>query len=568
MQSTITLNVTDKDVYGEDAYNPFEHRNVLHPTSTLGSFFHLLKSSLGSGLLAMPAAFKHTGLIPGCIGTALVGVIATHCVHILVTTSREICSHCRVSSLSYTDTCEKVFKHGPHKLRKYSQIVRHFADYAMAAVCLGGTSVYVIFIASSLKDICDHFNPNYTFTVKEYCGFLLIPLIALTQIRHLKFLVPFSLLANICLLLTFVITCIYTFSDLKDLSTVKLASSPAQWPLFLSHNDLLTPNDSNRCRYLSTGLITATLRVNGWTIADSNLILLFFCQKICDHFNPNYTFTVKEYCGFLLIPLIALTQIRHLKFLVPFSLLANICLLLTFVITCIYTFSDLKELSTVKLASSPAQWPLFLSTAIFAMEGINVVMPVENEMRKPEHFLGCPGVLNVTMVLVAVLYAVVGVFGYLKYGDDVKGSITINLPQDEILALIAKVMVATAVYFTYCLQMYAPMDIIWTRIKDSMKQKFHNTGQIILRTISVALTVILAVAVPDLELLIGLVGAIFFSTLGLFIPIVVETVHKWDRGLGKFKYILWKNTLLLLFYLLVLISGCYSSIKEIIIKYS
>lgn len=60
-----------------------------------------------------------------------------------------------------------------------------------------------------------------------------------------------------------------------------------------------------------------------------------------------------------------------------------------------------------------------------------MVMPVENEMRKPQHFLGCPGVLNVTMVLVAVLYAVVGVFGYLKYGDDVKGSITINLPQDE-----------------------------------------------------------------------------------------------------------------------------------------
>ncbi|XP_013161764.1 PREDICTED: proton-coupled amino acid transporter 4-like isoform X1 [Papilio xuthus] len=441
MQSTVTLNVTDKDVYGEDTYNPFEHRNVLHPTSTLGSFFHLLKSSLGSGLLAMPAAFKHTGLIPGCIGTALVGVIATHCVHILVSTSREICSHCRVSSLSYTDTCEKVFKHGPHNLRKYSQIVRHFADYAMAGVCLGGTSVYVIFIASSLKDICDHFNPNYTFTVKEYCGFLLIPLIVLTQIRHLKFLVPFSLLANICLLLTFVITCIYTFSDLKDISTVKLASSPTQWPLFLS-------------------------------------------------------------------------------------------------------------------------------TAIFAMEGINVVMPVENEMKKPQHFLGCPGVLNVTMVLVAVLYAVVGMFGYLKYGDDVKGSITINLPQDEILALTAKVMVATAVYFTYCLQMYAPMDIIWSRIKDSMKQKFHNIGQIILRTISVALTVILAVAVPDLELLIGLVGAIFFSTLGLFIPIVVETVHKWDRDLGKFKYILWKNTLLLLFYLLVLVSGCYSAIKEIIIKFS
>ncbi|GBP51890.1 hypothetical protein EVAR_47067_1 [Eumeta japonica] len=42
----------------------------------------------------------------------------------------------------------------------------------------------------------------------------------------------------------------------------------------------------------------------------------------------------------------------------------------------------------------------------------------------------------------------------------------------------------------------------------------------------------LAAAVPDLELLIGLVGAIFFSTLGLLIPVVVETVHKWEHDLG------------------------------------
>ncbi|XP_068627928.1 proton-coupled amino acid transporter-like protein pathetic [Battus philenor] len=441
MQSTVTLNVTDKELAQDQEYNPFEHRNVTHPTSTLGSFFHLLKSSLGSGLLAMPAAFKHTGIIPGCFGTILVSVIATHCVHILVTTSRDICRHCHVSSLSYTETCERVFKHGPIKLRKYTQFVRHFADYSMAAVCLGGTSVYVIFIASSLKDICDHFNPTYKFSVKAYCGFLLIPLIVLTQVRHLKYLVPFSLVANICLLLTFVITCIYTFSDLNDFSNAKLSSDVAQWPLFLS-------------------------------------------------------------------------------------------------------------------------------TAIFAMEGINVVMPVENEMKNPEHFLGCPGVLNITMILVAILYAVIGLFGYIKYGEDVKGSITLNLPQDEILALTAKIMVAIAVYFTYCLQMYAPMEIIWTRTKASMRQKLHNIGQILLRTFSVTLTVVLAVAVPDLELLIGLVGAIFFSTLGLFIPIVVETVHKWNRDLGRFNYILWKNILLLLFYLLVLVSGCYSAIKEIIIKYS
>lgn len=66
------------------------------------------------------------------------------------------------------------------------------------------------------------------------------------------------------------------------------------------------------------------------------------------------------------------------------------------------------------------------------MEGINVVMPVENEMKNPKHFLGCPGVLNITMALVSTLYAIVGLFGYLKYGEDVNGSITLNLPEDEV----------------------------------------------------------------------------------------------------------------------------------------
>lgn len=228
----------------------------------------------------------------------------------------------------------------------------------------------------------------------------------------------------------------------------------------------------------------------------------------------------------------------------------------------------MPDISNVKLVTSVGQWPLFMSTAIFAMEGINVVMPVENEMENPKHFLGCPGVLNITMGLVSILYAIVGVFGYLKYGEDVGGSITLNLPEDEVLALTAKILVAIAVFFTYFLQMYAPMDIMWIRLKGRVSQRFQNEGQILMRSLSVLLTVILAVAVPDLELLIGLVGAIFFSTLGLFIPAIVQTVHKWDRGLGKCSYILWKNVILIFFYLLVLISGCYSAVTAIISRYS
>lgn len=52
--------------------------------STLGALLHLLKSSLGTGILAMPNAFGNAGLLFGSVMTIIVGVLCTHCVWILV----------------------------------------------------------------------------------------------------------------------------------------------------------------------------------------------------------------------------------------------------------------------------------------------------------------------------------------------------------------------------------------------------------------------------------------------------------------------------------------------------
>lgn len=83
------------------------------------------------------------------------------------------------------------------------------------------------------------------------------------------------------------------------------------------------------------------------------------------------------------------------------------------------------------LFSSIGQLPYFFGTVIFAMEGIGVVMPVENQMKNPQHFLGCPGVLNTAMIVVVALYAIIGFFGYARFDEAVKvGSITLNLPDE------------------------------------------------------------------------------------------------------------------------------------------
>lgn len=65
------------------------------------------------------------------------------------------------------------------------------------------------------------------------------------------------------------------------------------------------------------------------------------------------------------------------------------------------------------------------------MEGIGAVMPIENSMLRPQHFLGCPGVLNAAMTTVVSLYGVIGFLGYVRYGDAAAGSITLNLPKEK-----------------------------------------------------------------------------------------------------------------------------------------
>ena len=82
--------------------------------------------------------------------------------------------------------------------------------------------------------------------------------------------------------------------------------------------------------------------------------------------------------------------------------------------------------------SSISQFPLYFGTAIFSFEGIGVVLHLENQMKSPGDMRAWNGPLNIAMVIVTALYIAVGFFGYLKYGEDVLGSISLNLPRDEL----------------------------------------------------------------------------------------------------------------------------------------
>lgn len=192
-------------------------------------------------------------------------------------------------------------------------------------------------------------------------------------------------------------------------------------------------------------------------------------------------------------------------------------------------------------------------------------MSLENNMKTPTHFIGCPGVLNTGMFCVVLLYSTVGFFGYWRYGEQTKASITLNPKQDEVLAQSAKLMIAVAIFLTYGLQFYVPMEIIWKNLKQYFSSR-KLLGEYLVRMLMVIFTVGVAIAIPNLGPFISLVGAVCLSTLGLMFPSVIELVTVWEQenGLGACYWRLWKNVAIILFGVLGFITGTYVSIQEII----
>lgn len=75
----------------------------------------------------------------------------------------------------------------------------------------------------------------------------------------------------------------------------------------------------------------------------------------------------------------------------------------------------------------------------------------------------------------------------------------------------------------------------------------------------------LACSLPNLEPIIGLVGTICYSTLGILFPSVLELITFWGPNMGLWRF---KNYFLIVAWLVCLVAGLKSSIESIIVVYS
>lgn len=269
----------------------------------------------------------------------------------------------------------------------------------------------------------------------------------------------------------------------------------------------------------------------------------------------------------LLLPLILINWVRNLKRLAPLSTLGNLITIASFAIIWYYIFREKLTLEGRRVAGPLSEFSIFFGTVLFALEAIGVIMPLENEMKTPKNFRGPTGILNRAMAIIIALYIGLGLAGYLKYGAEVKGTVTVNLPNDELLAQVAKGLIAAGIFITHAIACYVAIDIIWREyLSKTMKENWNTLlWEYILRTFIVFVTFILAVLIPDLEKFISLVGALSLSTLGLLFPALLQTTARWNTTTGFAKaFMIFKNSLIGIVGLAGFIIGTTISIKNII----
>lgn len=133
----------------------------------------------------------------------------------------------------------------------------------------------------------------------------------------------------------------------------------------------------------------------------------------------------------VIIPIILSCLIRNLKYLAPVSALANVFLLIGAIMCMYYAIKDIEMHESVEYVAPVRSLPLFFGTALFAFEGIGTVIPLKSDMKNPQLFDSFFGVLNVGKFSVTIMYIMLGVIAYIKFGDGIKGSVTLNLPKDE-----------------------------------------------------------------------------------------------------------------------------------------
>jgi proton-coupled amino acid transporter len=166
-----------------------------------------------------------------------------------------------------------------------------------------------------------------------------------------------------------------------------------------------------------------------------------------------------EYLIFLqLLIFLPLSMVRDLAKLSGTALIADFFILLGLVYLYYWGALTIFEdgVADIKLFNSKS-WTLFIGTAIFTYEGIGLIIPIQESMKRPHQFRP---VLAGVMVGITLVFVSIGALLYSAYGSSVETVIILNLPQDSKLVNAIQLLYSVAIMLSTPLQLFPAIRIM------------------------------------------------------------------------------------------------------------
>ncbi|KAK9447788.1 transmembrane amino acid transporter protein-domain-containing protein [Limtongia smithiae] len=155
---------------------------------------------------------------------------------------------------------------------------------------------------------------------------------------------------------------------------------------------------------------------------------------------------------------IPLSMVRNISKLSIPALIADFFILLGLAYVYFWDGKVLIEHGVSDIAAfNSKDWTLFIGTAIFTFEGIGLVIPIHESMRKPAQFYSAIGLV---MIIITLVYIAMGILSYAAYGSNVETVVILNMPQDNRLVNSVQFIYAMAILLSTPLQLFPAIRIM------------------------------------------------------------------------------------------------------------
>lgn len=244
-----------------------------------------------------------------------------------------------------------------------------------------------------------------------------------------------------------------------------------------------------------------------------------------DQFHGIWVFTPKIVYVWGMFPFqLGLNSIPSLTHLAPLSIFADVVDLGAMGVVMVEdVMVFLKERPALEAFGGFSVLFYGIGVAVYAFEGIGMVLPLESETADKQNF---GKVLGISMAFISFMYGSFGALGYFAFGQATKDIITTNLGKGIISALV-QIGLCINLFFTFPLMMNPVHEVFERRI-------WGGRFCLWLRWLVVFAVCLVALTVPNFADFLSLVGSSVCIALGFVFPalfhlIVFKDDMSWKR---------------------------------------